>query len=80
MRHILEIHVSAGTIYMHKCFYNHEKYKFTQVRYSLKYVLLCPTGVGINSGGVKYADSAGGFSYEDSGKLLSVTSNRFIHW
>uniref|UniRef100_A0A673IH03 Nucleoporin 160 n=1 Tax=Sinocyclocheilus rhinocerous TaxID=307959 RepID=A0A673IH03_9TELE len=22
----------------------------------------------------------GGFSYEDSGKLLSVTSNRFIHW
>uniref|UniRef100_A0A673J4E6 Nuclear pore complex protein Nup160-like n=1 Tax=Sinocyclocheilus rhinocerous TaxID=307959 RepID=A0A673J4E6_9TELE len=29
---------------------------------------------------VLYADSAGGFSYEDSGKLLSVTSNRFIHW
>ncbi|XP_056307658.1 nuclear pore complex protein Nup160-like [Danio aesculapii] len=37
-------------------------------------------GVGVSSGGVKYADSAGGFSYEDSGKLLSVTSNRFIHW
>ncbi|RXN36925.1 nuclear pore complex Nup160 [Labeo rohita] len=37
-------------------------------------------GVGLHSGGVKYADSAGGFSYEDSGKLLSVTSNRFIHW
>uniref|UniRef100_A0A9J8D3V8 Nucleoporin 160 n=1 Tax=Cyprinus carpio carpio TaxID=630221 RepID=A0A9J8D3V8_CYPCA len=36
--------------------------------------------VGLHSGGVKYADSAGGFSYEDSGKLLSVTSNRFIHW
>uniref|UniRef100_A0A673J4P1 Nuclear pore complex protein Nup160-like n=1 Tax=Sinocyclocheilus rhinocerous TaxID=307959 RepID=A0A673J4P1_9TELE len=37
-------------------------------------------GVGLHSSGVKYADSAGGFSYEDSGKLLSVTSNRFIHW
>uniref|UniRef100_A0A8C1TC12 Nucleoporin 160 n=1 Tax=Cyprinus carpio TaxID=7962 RepID=A0A8C1TC12_CYPCA len=37
-------------------------------------------GVAVHSGGVKYADSAGGFSYEDSGKLLSVTSNRFIHW
>uniref|UniRef100_A0A673IC20 Nucleoporin 160 n=1 Tax=Sinocyclocheilus rhinocerous TaxID=307959 RepID=A0A673IC20_9TELE len=37
-------------------------------------------GVGLHFGGVKYADSAGGFSYEDSGKLLSVTSNRFIHW
>uniref|UniRef100_A0A8C1TAD7 Nucleoporin 160 n=1 Tax=Cyprinus carpio TaxID=7962 RepID=A0A8C1TAD7_CYPCA len=36
--------------------------------------------VAVHSGGVKYADSAGGFSYEDSGKLLSVTSNRFIHW
>uniref|UniRef100_A0A8C2ERT1 Nucleoporin 160 n=1 Tax=Cyprinus carpio TaxID=7962 RepID=A0A8C2ERT1_CYPCA len=36
-------------------------------------------GVAVHSGGVKYADSAGGFSYEDSGKLLSVTSNRFIH-
>uniref|UniRef100_A0A8C2HHC3 Nucleoporin 160 n=1 Tax=Cyprinus carpio TaxID=7962 RepID=A0A8C2HHC3_CYPCA len=35
--------------------------------------------VAVHSGGVKYADSAGGFSYEDSGKLLSVTSNRFIH-
>ncbi|KAJ8344194.1 hypothetical protein SKAU_G00315230 [Synaphobranchus kaupii] len=31
-------------------------------------------------GGVKYPDSAGGFHYEESGKLLSVTSNRFIHW
>uniref|UniRef100_A0A8C4HGK3 Nuclear pore complex protein Nup160 n=1 Tax=Dicentrarchus labrax TaxID=13489 RepID=A0A8C4HGK3_DICLA len=31
-------------------------------------------------GGVKFADSAGAFHYEDSGKLLSVTSNRFIHW
>uniref|UniRef100_A0A8C2H8N8 Nucleoporin 160 n=1 Tax=Cyprinus carpio TaxID=7962 RepID=A0A8C2H8N8_CYPCA len=46
----------------------------------LRSVLLCLAGVGLHSGGVKYADSAGGFSYEDSGKLLSVTSNRFIHW
>ncbi|XP_057184920.1 nuclear pore complex protein Nup160 isoform X1 [Triplophysa rosa] len=37
-------------------------------------------GVGGHSSGVKHADSAGGFSYEDSGKLLSVTSNRYIHW
>ncbi|MGH0156474.1 UNVERIFIED_CONTAM: hypothetical protein FKN15_006200, partial [Acipenser sinensis] len=37
---------------------------------------------GVNSlpGAVKYPDSAGGFYYEESGKLLSVTSNRFIHW
>ncbi|KAL4622892.1 nuclear pore complex protein Nup160 [Arapaima gigas] len=31
-------------------------------------------------GGLKYPDSAGGFHYEDSAKLLSITSNRFIHW
>uniref|UniRef100_A0A671XRQ9 Nucleoporin 160 n=1 Tax=Sparus aurata TaxID=8175 RepID=A0A671XRQ9_SPAAU len=31
-------------------------------------------------GGVKFPDSAGAFHYEESGKLLSVTSNRFIHW
>eukprot|EP00062_Callorhinchus_milii_P024732 gi/632984957/ref/XP_007909410.1/ PREDICTED: nuclear pore complex protein Nup160 isoform X1 [Callorhinchus milii] len=30
--------------------------------------------------GVKYSDSAGGFFYEESGKLQSVTRNRFIHW
>uniref|UniRef100_A0A8C2DF79 Nucleoporin 160 n=1 Tax=Cyprinus carpio TaxID=7962 RepID=A0A8C2DF79_CYPCA len=34
----------------------------------------------LNLFNTRYADSAGGFSYEDSGKLLSVTSNRFIHW
>uniref|UniRef100_A0A8C4HGB1 Nuclear pore complex protein Nup160 n=1 Tax=Dicentrarchus labrax TaxID=13489 RepID=A0A8C4HGB1_DICLA len=37
-------------------------------------------GVSALPGGVKFADSAGAFHYEDSGKLLSVTSNRFIHW
>ncbi|XP_075941449.1 nuclear pore complex protein Nup160 isoform X2 [Anarhichas minor] len=31
-------------------------------------------------GGLKFPDSAGAFHYEDSRKLLSVTSNRFIHW
>ncbi|XP_076018767.1 nuclear pore complex protein Nup160 [Genypterus blacodes] len=38
--------------------------------------------LGLNAlpGGVKFQDSAGAFHYEDSGKLLSVTSNRFIHW
>eukprot|EP00066_Takifugu_rubripes_P016720 XP_011605986.1 PREDICTED: LOW QUALITY PROTEIN: nuclear pore complex protein Nup160 [Takifugu rubripes] len=37
-------------------------------------------GVSAASAGVKFPDSAGAFHYEDSGKLLSVTSNRFIHW
>ncbi|XP_072374893.1 nuclear pore complex protein Nup160 [Scyliorhinus torazame] len=37
--------------------------------------------LGVNAvPGVKYSDSAGGFFYEDSGKLQSVTRNRFIHW
>ncbi|XP_071369421.1 nuclear pore complex protein Nup160 [Centroberyx affinis] len=38
--------------------------------------------LGLNAlpGGVKFPDSAGGFHYVESGKLLSVTSNRFIHW
>ncbi|CAB1414934.1 unnamed protein product [Pleuronectes platessa] len=37
-------------------------------------------GVTAPPGGQKFADSAGAFHYEESGKLLSVTSNRFIHW
>nr|XP_023673218.1 nuclear pore complex protein Nup160 [Paramormyrops kingsleyae] len=38
--------------------------------------------LGLNAvpGSIKYPDCAGGFHYEESGKLLSVTSNRFIHW
>ncbi|KAK7883821.1 hypothetical protein WMY93_026944 [Mugilogobius chulae] len=37
--------------------------------------------LGLNSlPGGKFPDSAGAFHYEESGKLLSVTSNRFIHW
>uniref|UniRef100_A0A8C5ZNV9 Nucleoporin 160 n=1 Tax=Marmota marmota marmota TaxID=9994 RepID=A0A8C5ZNV9_MARMA len=40
-------------------------------------------GVGTTNpvaGTVKYSESAGGFFYVESGKLLSVTRNRFIHW
>ncbi|XP_034062787.1 nuclear pore complex protein Nup160 [Gymnodraco acuticeps] len=37
-------------------------------------------GVSALPGGVKFPDSGGAFHYEESGKLLSVTSNRFIHW
>uniref|UniRef100_A0A665UIY1 Nucleoporin 160 n=1 Tax=Echeneis naucrates TaxID=173247 RepID=A0A665UIY1_ECHNA len=37
-------------------------------------------GVSSLPGGLKFPDTAGAFHYEDSGKLLSVTSNRFIHW
>lgn len=42
-------------------------------------VVLC-AGVSATPGGGRLADSAGAFSYEESGKLLSLTSNRFIHW
>lgn len=44
--------------------------------------LECVLSAGLSAlpGGVKHPDSAGAFHYEDSGKLLSVTSNRFIHW
>uniref|UniRef100_A0A3B4VQS1 Nucleoporin 160 n=1 Tax=Seriola dumerili TaxID=41447 RepID=A0A3B4VQS1_SERDU len=37
-------------------------------------------GLSALPGGQKFPDSAGAFHYEESGKLLSVTSNRFIHW
>ncbi|XP_072290755.1 nuclear pore complex protein Nup160 [Eucyclogobius newberryi] len=37
--------------------------------------------LGLNSlPGGKFPDGAGAFHYEESRKLLSVTSNRFIHW
>ncbi|EPY76997.1 nuclear pore complex protein Nup160 [Camelus ferus] len=32
------------------------------------------------AGAAKYSESAGGFYYVESGKLFSVTRNRFIHW
>uniref|UniRef100_A0A8C6NZ01 Nucleoporin 160 n=1 Tax=Nothobranchius furzeri TaxID=105023 RepID=A0A8C6NZ01_NOTFU len=37
-------------------------------------------GVSAPTVGIKFADSSGAFHYEESGKLLSVTSNRFILW
>lgn len=37
-------------------------------------------GVSAPPGSLKFPDSAGAFHYEESGKLLSVTSNRFIYW
>uniref|UniRef100_A0A3P9DEK1 Nucleoporin 160 n=2 Tax=Haplochromini TaxID=319058 RepID=A0A3P9DEK1_9CICH len=37
-------------------------------------------GNTVPPGSLKFPDSAGAFHYEESGKLLSVTSNRFIHW
>ncbi|XP_028306669.1 nuclear pore complex protein Nup160 [Gouania willdenowi] len=37
-------------------------------------------GVDPLPGGLKFPDSAGAFHYEESGTLLSITSNRFIHW
>ncbi|KAM4618869.1 nuclear pore complex protein Nup160 isoform 2-T2 [Polymixia lowei] len=37
-------------------------------------------GLSALPGGVRFPDSSGGFHYEESGKLLSITSNRFIHW
>lgn len=58
--------------------------------FALSYVLfprptsiqVCVLSAGLSAlpGGVKFPDSAGAFHYEDSGKLLSITSNRFIHW
>ncbi|KAM3610070.1 uncharacterized protein V6R79_024806 [Siganus canaliculatus] len=37
-------------------------------------------GVTALPAGLKFPDTAGAFHYEESGKLLSVASNRFIHW
>ncbi|XP_066217650.1 nuclear pore complex protein Nup160 [Saccopteryx leptura] len=42
---------------------------------------VCSVGTANTSAGtVKYSESAGGFYYVESGQLLSVTRNRFIHW
>uniref|UniRef100_A0A8C5F0Q5 Nucleoporin 160 n=1 Tax=Gopherus evgoodei TaxID=1825980 RepID=A0A8C5F0Q5_9SAUR len=40
--------------------------------------LAVPAPVGPGAG--RYADSAGGFCYQESAQLVSVTRNRFIHW
>lgn len=47
---------------------------------SVAVLLVFSAGLSTLPGGVKFPDSAGAFHYEDSGKLLSVTSNRFVHW
>uniref|UniRef100_A0A8C7L319 Nucleoporin 160 n=1 Tax=Oncorhynchus kisutch TaxID=8019 RepID=A0A8C7L319_ONCKI len=43
---------------------------------------MCGFSTGLNAlpGSVIYPDSTGGFHCEGSGKLLSITSNRFLHW
>ncbi|XP_007956700.1 nuclear pore complex protein Nup160 [Orycteropus afer afer] len=42
---------------------------------------ICGIGtVNAVTGTVKYSESAGGFYYVESGKLFSVSRNRFIHW
>lgn len=38
------------------------------------------TGISPLPGGLRFPDSAGAFHYEESAKLQSITSNRFIHW
>uniref|UniRef100_A0A8C0FXK2 Nucleoporin 160 n=1 Tax=Chelonoidis abingdonii TaxID=106734 RepID=A0A8C0FXK2_CHEAB len=37
-------------------------------------------GASVGPGAGRYADSAGGFCYQESAQLVSVTRNRFIHW
>ncbi|KAJ6665587.1 hypothetical protein lerEdw1_003430 [Lerista edwardsae] len=37
-------------------------------------------GGGVSATSVRYADSAGGYWYQESAQLGSVTRNRFIHW
>ncbi|XP_008309467.1 nuclear pore complex protein Nup160 [Cynoglossus semilaevis] len=37
-------------------------------------------GISPLPGGLRFPDSAGAFHYEESAKLQSITSNRFIHW
>lgn len=51
-----------------------------EIRVERYYNCFLSAGLSALPGGVKFPDSAGAFHYEESGKLLSVTSNRFIHW
>uniref|UniRef100_A0A452I247 Uncharacterized protein n=1 Tax=Gopherus agassizii TaxID=38772 RepID=A0A452I247_9SAUR len=39
-----------------------------------------PAGASVGPGAGRYGDSAGGFCYQESAQLVSVTRNRFIHW
>uniref|UniRef100_A0A672YNC0 Nucleoporin 160 n=1 Tax=Sphaeramia orbicularis TaxID=375764 RepID=A0A672YNC0_9TELE len=51
-------------------------------RETLRRIREVTVNLGLNAlpGGVKFPDSAGAYHYDESGKLLSVASNRFIHW
>lgn len=46
----------------------------------LREVTVRPDSEAPPGGGPKFPDSAGAFHYEESGKVTSVCSNRFIHW
>ncbi|XP_039392857.1 nuclear pore complex protein Nup160 isoform X2 [Mauremys reevesii] len=46
----------------------------------LRELALSPPGASLGPGAGRYADSAGGFCYQESAQLVSVTRNRFIHW
>ncbi|XP_036116122.1 nuclear pore complex protein Nup160 [Molossus molossus] len=49
-------------------------------RHFREFTVCCVGTANALAGTVKYSESAGGFYYVESGKLLSVTRNRFIHW
>ncbi|XP_067406756.1 nuclear pore complex protein Nup160 isoform X2 [Emydura macquarii macquarii] len=49
-------------------------------RRRVRELVLSPPGASAGSGAGRCADSAGGFCYQESAQLVSVTRNRFIHW
>ncbi|KAM9081271.1 nuclear pore complex protein Nup160 isoform 4-T4 [Megaptera novaeangliae] len=49
-------------------------------RHFREFTVCCIGTANAVAGAVKYGESAGGFYYVESGKLFSVTRNRFIHW
>ncbi|XP_038262757.1 nuclear pore complex protein Nup160 isoform X2 [Dermochelys coriacea] len=49
-------------------------------RRRLRELALSPPGASVGPGAGRYADGAGGFCYQESAQLVSVTRNRFIHW
>ncbi|XP_008169917.2 nuclear pore complex protein Nup160 isoform X1 [Chrysemys picta bellii] len=49
-------------------------------RRRVRELALSPPGASAGPGAGRYADSAGGFCYQESAQLVSVTRNRFIHW
>uniref|UniRef100_A0A8C8SMP3 Nucleoporin 160 n=1 Tax=Pelusios castaneus TaxID=367368 RepID=A0A8C8SMP3_9SAUR len=49
-------------------------------RRRVRELVLSPPGANAGPGAGRYPDSAGGFCYQESAQLVSVTRNRFIHW